>query len=208
MKFYQNIWNGFQLTELTRVHGRNGYFQYLLRSKGGNSKSRLTRAKILVFCTSSLGALHIWEISWKYLKRFSTYRADTSTWYWYFQSSKGNNSKSRQTRVTVHKLCKLSHKALDFCEFLQNIWNSFQLTERTFVRSRNVVFLLLLLLLFFLCCFFFFFFVFFFTIFTMFKGCYSKGRLTRVIILVFYSLSHCVLHKCEISRQYLQQFLA
>ena len=28
--------------------------------------------------------------------------------------SKGNNSKSRQTRVMVHKLCSLSHKALDF----------------------------------------------------------------------------------------------
>ena len=36
MKLRENILNGFQLTERTRVHGRNGYFQC---SKGNNSKS-------------------------------------------------------------------------------------------------------------------------------------------------------------------------
>ena len=46
LKFYEkNIWNSFQLAELTQVYGRDGYFQYLLRSKGGNSKNRI------VFCT-------------------------------------------------------------------------------------------------------------------------------------------------------------
>ena len=30
LKFHQHIWNGFQLTERTRVQSRNGYFQYLL----------------------------------------------------------------------------------------------------------------------------------------------------------------------------------
>ena len=34
----------------------------------------------------------------------------------YFQSSKGNNSKSRQIRVTVHVFCILSHGALYLCE--------------------------------------------------------------------------------------------
>ena len=28
VKFYQTIYNSFQLTELTQVNGRNGYFQY------------------------------------------------------------------------------------------------------------------------------------------------------------------------------------
>ena len=55
VKFHQNIWNSFQLTERTRVHSRNGYFQYLLCSKGRNSKSRLTR--INGFCV-----LHV--VSW------------------------------------------------------------------------------------------------------------------------------------------------
>ena len=30
--------------------------------------------------------------------------------------SKGNNSKNRQTRVTVHVFCKSSHSALHLCE--------------------------------------------------------------------------------------------
>ena len=34
----------------------------------------------------------------------------------YVQFSKGNNSKSMQIRVTVHKFCKLSHSALYLCE--------------------------------------------------------------------------------------------
>ena len=68
VKFYQNIWNGFQLTELRRVHGRNYHFQQLLCSKSCNSKRRLVRATVLVLCTSSHSALHFWEISWKYLK--------------------------------------------------------------------------------------------------------------------------------------------
>ena len=45
-----------------------------------NPKSRLTKVTVLVFCTSSYGALQLWEISWKYLKQFLTYRADKSTW--------------------------------------------------------------------------------------------------------------------------------
>ena len=53
VKFRQNIWNSFQLTEQIRVHSRNSYFQYLLCSKSHKSKSRLTRVTVLVFCTSS-----------------------------------------------------------------------------------------------------------------------------------------------------------
>ena len=50
VKFHQNIWNGFQLTEQTQVHSRNGYFQYLLCSTGRNSKSRVTWVTYFVFC--------------------------------------------------------------------------------------------------------------------------------------------------------------
>ena len=34
----------------------------------------------------------------------------------YVQCSKDNNSKSRQSRVTVHVFCKSSHSALHLCE--------------------------------------------------------------------------------------------
>ena len=51
-KFHENM-------EWTRVRSRNGYFQNLLHSKAGNSKSRLTRVKFFVFCMLSHGALHL-----------------------------------------------------------------------------------------------------------------------------------------------------
>ena len=49
VKFHENISNGFQLTEQTQVHGRNGYVQC---SKGNNSKSRQSRVMVHVFCMS------------------------------------------------------------------------------------------------------------------------------------------------------------
>ena len=52
VKFHENI-------ERTQVHSRNGYFQYLLCSKGCNSKSMLTRVTVFVFCMLSPGALHL-----------------------------------------------------------------------------------------------------------------------------------------------------
>ena len=39
-----------------------------------------TRVMVLVFCSFYYFALHLYEISRKYLKRFSIYRADTSVW--------------------------------------------------------------------------------------------------------------------------------
>ena len=41
VNFRENISKGFQLTEWTRVHGRNGYVQCL---KGSNSESRQTKS--------------------------------------------------------------------------------------------------------------------------------------------------------------------
>ena len=72
--------NGFQLTKRTQGHSRNGYFQNLLCSKGRSFKSKLTRDMHFVFCYFSYGALHLREVSLKHLERFSTYRADKSTW--------------------------------------------------------------------------------------------------------------------------------
>ena len=85
-----NIAKGIRVIERTRVHGRNGYFQYLWCSKGRNSKGRLTRVMVLMFCMSSHDALHLWGISWKYLQQLSTYRADMSTWWkWLCSMFKG-----------------------------------------------------------------------------------------------------------------------
>ena len=60
VKFLENIMNSIRVMERTRVHSRNGYVQC---SKGNNSKCRLTRLTVHVFCTLSHGALHRCEVS-------------------------------------------------------------------------------------------------------------------------------------------------
>ena len=60
LKFQENISNSFQVTEWTRIHYRNHYFQ---SSKGHNSKSRLTRATVLVFSTSSHDTIHLFKVT-------------------------------------------------------------------------------------------------------------------------------------------------
>ena len=113
IKFQENISNSFQVTEWIKVHYRNHYFQ---SSKGHNSKSKLITVTVLVFCISSHDALHLCEVSSKYLEQFSTYRADIvhsrNGYFQYLLCSKGRNSKSRLTRVTVFMFCMLSHGAL------------------------------------------------------------------------------------------------
>ena len=76
LKFQENISNSFQVIEWTQIYFRNQYFQ---SSKGINSKSRLTRVTVLVFCTLSHDALYLCEVSLEYLELFSTCRADMST---------------------------------------------------------------------------------------------------------------------------------
>ena len=46
-------------------------------SKGHNSKNTQSRVTVLALCTSSHVALHLCKVSWKQLKRFLSYRADT-----------------------------------------------------------------------------------------------------------------------------------
>ena len=52
VKFRENI-------ERTRVHSKNGYFQYLLFSKDRNSETKLTRVTVFVFYMFSPGALYL-----------------------------------------------------------------------------------------------------------------------------------------------------
>ena len=49
---------------------------------------------------------YLHEVFWSYLEQVSSYRADTILWR---QSSKGNNSKSMNTRVMVLALCTSSN---------------------------------------------------------------------------------------------------
>ena len=48
VRFHENISNSFQLTEQTRVQGRNGYVQC---SKGNNPIRRQTRVTVQLVCS-------------------------------------------------------------------------------------------------------------------------------------------------------------
>ena len=74
MKFHENILNGFQVIQRTRTRHSD------LNFKGNNSTNELIRVMVLVVCRSSVDALYFYEVSWKYLERFSSYRADTIFW--------------------------------------------------------------------------------------------------------------------------------
>ena len=49
----------------------------------------------------------------------------------HFQYSKGNNSKSRKTRVMVHVFCMLSHGVNICVKFHENMSSRFKVMERT-----------------------------------------------------------------------------
>ena len=66
---FQEISNSFKVIEWTQTYYRNNYFQSL---KGNNSKSRWDRVMVPLFCTLSHDALHLCDVSSKYLERFST----------------------------------------------------------------------------------------------------------------------------------------
>ena len=49
----------------------------------------------------------------------------------HFQYSKGNNAKSRKTRVTVHVFCKSPQAVSHLCEVHENMSSGFKVMERT-----------------------------------------------------------------------------
>ena len=70
MKFQPNSFNSVQLTERTP---NCIYLHY----KGDNLKNIYARVMVLAHDTSSQCALRMYEVSLKYVKRLSSYRADT-----------------------------------------------------------------------------------------------------------------------------------
>ena len=66
IKFQENILNSFQATEWTHILQTS----LVSSSKGHNSKSRLSRCTVCMFCTSSHDVLHLYEVLSKYLKQF------------------------------------------------------------------------------------------------------------------------------------------
>ena len=106
--------------EWTRVHGRIGYVQW---SKGNNSKSRQTRVMVHVFWTSSDGALHLCEVSWKYLKWYQSYRADTKLWSAY-GCNRNYNICYRYKRVSEYSIYPIYWDTLTTYFIPPKIWTA------------------------------------------------------------------------------------
>ena len=68
---------------------------------------------VLVVCTWSDDALYFYEVSWKYLERFSSYRADLK---WPLSNFKVEQIKNVLTKVMVLLVCRSSDNALYFYE--------------------------------------------------------------------------------------------
>ena len=130
VKFYENISNGFQLTERTWVHGGNGYVQSAITPEESKRELRFmcsARCLIVLYicvmcCENITNGIRVME--WTRVHgRIG-----------YVQCSKGNNSKSRQTGVMVHVFCRSSYGALHLCEILwKKISNGIRVIERTWI---------------------------------------------------------------------------
>ena len=111
-KFHENISNSFQLTDLQSGH------EYMLEMTLFNVQRAITPevGKLELWFMCSAHRLMVFYICVKFheiikncirvMERTRVHGRNC-----YVQCSKGNNSKSRQIRVTVHVFCTLSHGA-------------------------------------------------------------------------------------------------
>ena len=117
--FYQVSWNYLEQYQSYRADT----ISILKITKGNNSAKNVGGVNIVNLCTSSGHALYLCQLSWNYLKRYQSYRADTiSIW----KITKGNNSAKNVGGVTVVNRCMLSCHALYFYQVLWNYLKRYQ----------------------------------------------------------------------------------
>ena len=87
-------------------------------TKGNNSAKNAGGASVFNLCSSSGHALFLCHVSWNYLERYQSYRADTIS---IRKITKRNNSAKNVGGVTVVNLCISSGHALYLC---QVSWNN------------------------------------------------------------------------------------
>ena len=111
--FYQVLWHYLKRYQSYRAD----MISILKITKGNNSAKNVGGVNVVNLCTSSGHALYLCQVSWNYLKRYQSYRADTIS---ILKISKGNNSIKNVGGVTVVNLCTSSGHAL---YFYQVLWN-------------------------------------------------------------------------------------
>ena len=117
--FYQVSWN---YLEQYQSYGADT-ISILKITKGNNCAKNVGGVNIVNLCTSSGHALYLCQLSWNYLERYQSYRADTIS---IRKITKGNNSAKNVGGVTVFNLCTLSGHALYFYQVLWNYLKRYQ----------------------------------------------------------------------------------
>ena len=92
-------------------------------TKGNNSAKNVGGVNVINLCTLSGHALYLCQVSWNYLKRCQSYRADTIS---ILKITKGNNSAKNVGGVTVVYLCTSPGHALYFYQVLRNYLKRYQ----------------------------------------------------------------------------------
>ena len=117
--FYQVSWNYLEQYQSYRADT----ISILKITKGNNSAKNVGGVNIVNLCTSTGHALYLCQLSWNYLERYQSYRADTiSLW----KITKGNNSAKNVVGVNIVNLSTLSGHALYFYQVLWNYLKRYQ----------------------------------------------------------------------------------
>ena len=117
--FYQVSWNYLEQYQSSRADT----ISILKITKGNNSAKNVGGVNIVNLCTSFGHALYLCQLSWNYLEKYQSYRADTIS---IRKITKGNNSTKNVGGVTVVNLCTLSGHALYFYQVLWNYLKRYQ----------------------------------------------------------------------------------
>ena len=117
--FYQVLWHYLKRYQSYRAD----MISILKITKGNNSAKNVGGVNVNNLCMSSGHALYLCQISWNYLERYESYRADKiSIW----KITKGNNSAKNVGGVTVVYLCTSYSHALYFYQVLWNYLERYQ----------------------------------------------------------------------------------
>ena len=127
-KFREIISNSIKVIERTP-------FLYWKLEKGNNSDKNVGGVNIVNLCKSSGHALYLCQLSWNYIERYQSYRADTiSIW----KITKGNNSEKNVGGVNIVNLCKSSGHALYLCQLSWNYLEQYQSYTADTISIRKI----------------------------------------------------------------------
>ena len=114
--FYQVLWHYHKRYQSYRADT----ISILENTKGNYSVKNVGWVNVVNLCMSSGHVLYLCQVSWNYLERYQSYRADKiSIW----KITGGKNSAKNVGEATVVNLCMLSGHALYLC---QVSWNNLE----------------------------------------------------------------------------------